>query len=181
LDKQGKHSTGRLIWNALATYGLSWFWVTVVLSLLHALSLSSVLSSKIPHLSVSVSLLKYFPEVADVVMASPGLTLFMVLVFAPVIEEAIFRLLPLTIVQLVRKPQLTRAVLIVVCGIAFGLAHGHPLNVFIQGFAGLMLGHLYLKNARSQLSSYLSCVAVHAMYNLTVIMVALMSVPAGGS
>jgi membrane protease YdiL (CAAX protease family) len=57
-----------------------------------------------------------------------------------------------------------------VCGIVFGMMHGQPINIFIQGVVGLCLGWLYVKNDESQLASYLSCVLVHAAYNFTIIM-----------
>ena len=95
----------------------------------------------------------------------------MALFFAPVVEEAVFRMLPLTFV-LGRNRDKVRAVVIVICGIFFGAAHWRlmPFSVFIQGFTGIMLGRLYIKNANSQLTSYFSCVLCHALFNFTVMM-----------
>jgi len=163
-----------MAWNAAATYGIKWLWVVMVVALLRALLPASLASpdayGSLPLFSVSASLAKYLPFVQEYFAAVPGLYVFMLLVFAPVIEEAVFRMLPLTIVQGTR-PELVRAVLIVVCGIVFGIAHGSPMNVFIQGVGGVLLGLLYLKNDNSQWSSYASCVVVHAAYNFTVLMV----------
>ncbi len=156
--------------NIFTAYGLSIVWVVIVVNILKSVLATAVADPGIPVLSVMFAWLDRFPQLNAAVNASPGLALFMTLVFAPVVEEALFRMLPLTLVQLNRKAVI-RAVVIAVCGIIFGWAHGSPLNVFIQGFVGLMLGWLYIKNASSQWASYISCVAVHAMYNLTVVLV----------
>lgn len=156
--------------NIFTAYGLSVMWVVIVVNILKSLLAPAMANPSIPVLSVMFAWLDHFPQLAAAVNGSPGLALFMTLVFAPFIEEALFRMLPLTLVQQSR-PAVIRAVIIAVCGIVFGWAHGSPLNVFIQGFVGLMLGWLYIKNASSQWASYISCVAVHAMYNLTVVLV----------
>jgi membrane protease YdiL (CAAX protease family) len=153
------------------TYGVKWFWVVVIISLFRALLPPSIISieGSLPVFSASVSLAKFFPPVEQYFSQVPGLYVFMLLVFAPFIEEAAFRMLPLTLVQR-KRPEIVRAVVIVICGIIFGLAHGSPLNVFIQGVGGILLGMLYLANDRSQLSSYMSCVIVHSAYNFSVLM-----------
>jgi len=158
----------RHVRNIFAAYGISVLWVVIVVNILQALLAPAVAEPSIPVLSVMFAWLDSFPTLAAAVKASPGLSVFMAVVFAPFVEEALFRMLPLTLVQ-TSRPQVVRAVVIAVCAIIFGWAHGSPLNVFIQGFVGLMLGWLYLKNATSQWASYISCVMVHAMYNLTVI------------
>ncbi len=155
-----------LAWNIFGTYGGAWLWVTLFSAMLQVLLQARI--SGVPPLSVTLSWLARFPEVHAFLQASPGIALFMTLVFAPFVEEALFRMLPLTFV-LGHSRDRIRAVQIGICGIIFGLAHGSPINVFIQGFVGYMLGRLYVKNAESQLHSYVSCVFVHMAYNFTVL------------
>ncbi len=159
----------RHVRNIVAAYALSWLWVVMVLAIMRALLPQAVVDIHVPFLSVLYSVLQSSPPLQEAIAASTGLSLFMALIFAPFIEEALFRMLPLTLVGGLKRDQI-RAVLIAVCGIIFGWAHGSPLNVFIQGFVGLMLGWLYLKNNSSQWASYISCVIVHSAYNFTVIM-----------
>lgn len=158
----------RHIRNIFTAYGLSVLWVVIVVNILQAFLAPAVAMPSIPVLSVMLAWLDHFPQLQTAVNGSPGLSLFMTLVFAPFIEEILFRMFPLTLVQTCR-PAAIRAVTLAVCFVIFGWAHGSPLNVFIQGFVGLMLGWLYIKNASSQWASYISCVAVHALYNLTVV------------
>jgi len=158
--------------NVFGTYGVKWLWVTIIVSILSAIFSETLVGSHIPIFSATVSVLGYFGLWDQYFAANTGLTVFMLVFFAPFIEEALFRMLPLTLVQNSR-PQIVRAVLIAVCGIIFGWLHGSPFNVFIQGVGGIMLGCLYLANSRSQFTSYISCVFVHAMYNMTVLLVAM--------
>jgi len=163
------HHWLRHVRNIALAYGLSVVWVVLVVNVMRALLSPAILSPSTTMLSVVGAWLDHFPAVAAAVKASVGLSLFMTLIFAPFIEECIFRMLPLTFVLGLDKPKV-RAVVIVICGIVFGWAHGSPMNVFIQGFVGLMLGWLYVKNSSSQWASYISCVIVHMMYNLTVVL-----------
>lgn len=168
-----RRSPRELVWNVLATYGLSIFWVIIAVALMRAALGEDSVFAHFPKVSVIFSWISRFPQVEDLLVKSFGLSIFMALVFAPVVEEAIFRMLPLTFV-VGRHPDKIRAVVIVICGIFFGMAHGHPLKVFIQGFLGMMLGFLYVKNHNSQFKAYLSCVIVHAMYNYTILMVSVL-------
>jgi membrane protease YdiL (CAAX protease family) len=163
-------------WNAMAAYGIAWFWVTLFVAALQIILQTVGLAMYgMPPLSVSLRWLYAVPSLRNVMETSPELAFAMTVFFAPVVEEALFRMLPLTLV-LDKGQDKIRAVSIVVCGILFGMAHGHPFNIFIQGVVGLMLAKLYVKNSSSQLSAYLSCVAVHAAYNLTVLLVGFMNV-----
>lgn len=162
-----------MVKNVLAAYGTSWFWaviaVGIIASLVAATGTPTDASAKMGFLSVMFSWLPSIPVVGEFMAQSPGIFIFMALIFAPFVEEAVFRYFPLTFAIDCDKRKL-RAVLIVVCGIFFGLAHGHAFNVFIQGVVGYILGLLYVKNHRSQIGAYFSCVALHSMYNFTVLM-----------
>lgn len=159
--------------NIVGTYGLTWFWVVLVLTLLKAFLTGSVTATvtQAPILSVLPGLLsEYFPAMGSKLQSGSAFYWFLAVFCAPVFEEILFRLLPLTLVQRSR-PEVIFAVQLAVCGVIFGWIHGSPLNIFIQGFGGFMLGRLYMKNASSMLVSWGSCALVHAMYNMTVLLV----------
>ena len=166
MDQPTRRSFRDMTWNIFATYGCSWLWVCYVVMLLAA-AVGGSIGVGVPALSVTFHVLSFFPPVTAFLQASPGTAVFMALVFAPVFEEAVFRMLPLTFVR-DKHPDKVRAVQIVICGILFGIIHGHPVNIFIQGFVGYMLGRLYMKNGNSQFTAYISCVVVHAAYNFSV-------------
>lgn len=157
--------------NIFTAYGVSWLWVLLVVNLLQALFANNALPANLPYLSVMYSWLTDVPWFKEVLAASPMLSLFLVLVFAPFIEEIIFRL-PLTFF-VGKKVEYQRVYVLAACGVIFGWLHGSPINVFIQGFTGMMLGWLFLKNYSSQWAAYISCVLVHFLYNLTVTLTAL--------
>lgn len=167
MDQPIRRSFREMVWNIFATYGCSWLWVTYLVMTLSA-SIGGHVQAGIQPLSVTFRLLSFFPPIAAFLAASPGTAIFMGLVFAPVFEEMVFRMLPLTFV-IGKSPEKIRAVQLAICGVLFGIAHGSPMNVFIQGFVGYMLGRLYVKNHNSQFAAYISCVFVHAAYNFTVL------------
>jgi len=55
---------------------------------------------------------------------------------------------------------------VVFSSIIFGIVHGGPINILIQGVGGLFLAYAFLKNGRC----YWSAVALHAMYNGSLIL-----------
>lgn len=69
---------------------------------------------------------------------------------------------PEVIAQLGRKPIYP---LILFLNIIFGLAHGGPINLLVQGVGGLFLSYVYLRNGRS----FWSTAILHALYNGVVI------------
>jgi len=160
----------RMALNLLAAYGANWSWVTVSLCLIGGLLGVPLLPHALPFFSVSVSILSELGAL-EFFAAYPSLLLFIVLFMAPIVEEAVFRMLPLTIVRN-KRPDLAPTVVFLVCGMLFGLAHGSTMSVMIQGVGGMILGYLYLTSSRNQLTSYFSCVIVHAMFNFTVMMAA---------
>ena len=90
---------------------------------------------------------------------------------APLLEEVIFRGPCRALSDDAGK--LNPKFLFVVLGwsfIMFGLAHGFGyFSVLVQGVGGLFLTLLWFRNGPSQLSSYLSCVVAHSLYNILVI------------
>jgi membrane protease YdiL (CAAX protease family) len=163
--------------NIFGTYGITWFYVVIAITLLKALfsalAVSTAVSASMaapPILSVLPGLLsEYVPGFASTLQASLGLQLFLAVLMAPIFEEIIFRLLPLTLVKR-SHPEVILAVQLGVCGVIFGWVHGSPINILIQGVGGFMLGRLYMKNNSSMLAAWGSTALVHAMYNLTVIL-----------
>ncbi len=168
--------------NIFATYGKSVLWALVAVGIIGIVVRSGASAELFGTLSVTpywfergLSLLRdWHPGLYATLSQSALLMLFMKLIFAPVMEEAAFRYFPLTLAKNMEYGQI-RAIIFVVGGIVFGVLHGHALNIFIQGVVGVFLGYLYLKNHRSDLMSYLSCVAVHMLYNFTVIMAQVLS------
>lgn len=167
MEQPTRRTFREMVWNIFATYGCAWLWVTYLVMALSA-AIGGGIRAGAPVPSPTFHWLSYFPPVVTYLQASPGAAVFMSLVFAPVFEEMVFRMLPLTLVR-GKSPETIRAVQLAVCGVLFGIAHGHPINVFIQGFVGYMLGRLYMKNHNSQFAAYISCVFVHAAYNFTVL------------
>jgi membrane protease YdiL (CAAX protease family) len=113
---------------------------------------------------------------------SLALTLFFAVVLAPLWEELVFRaywfwkklrkrdkeemLLPEDMrLKLGRMPIWD---FVIFSSIIFGIAHGGPINILIQGVGGMFLSYVFLRNGRS----YWSAVVLHALYNLTIILIA---------
>lgn len=109
-------------------------------------------------------------------IAGPMLLLTMLL------EEQLFRLLPLGITAfflvklgLIYKP-VGLAVLLLVAllsSVAFGLIHGNVGNIFIQGFAGVLLSITFLKWGKLGLepvSGLFAAFALHTANNLGIYM-----------
>ena len=166
--------------SVFSAYGLAWLWVSTVIVLL--LAVASMRASGVPGLTFTDSyVISQVPALRLYLAASPWAALFAMLVFAPLFEEALFRMFPLSFALVMggllqgkferRGRNFIRATLIVVCCLVFGLLHKpHSFfNILVQGFVGLTLGRLYLKHSDNQLKSYGACVLVHAMYNFTVL------------
>ncbi len=162
--------------SVFSAYGSAWLWVsTVMLVIMTAVRTSAI---GLPRLTVTDRLITLVPALQHFVTSRPAASLFSSVVFAPLFEEAIFRMLPLSLALVLagllhdkfahHGRNLIRAVLFVVCCLIFGLAHGSVLNIFIQGVVGLVLGRLYLRHSDNQFKAYAACVMVHAMYNFTV-------------
>jgi membrane protease YdiL (CAAX protease family) len=162
--------------SVFAAFGSAWLWVSTV-TLLLTLTLRGTIG--LPDLGVTHRFISAVPVLHGLLASRPVASVFASLVFAPLFEEALFRMLPLSIALVLggllhdkfahHSRNLIRAVLIVVCCLLFGLAHGSVLNIAIQGVVGLVLGRLYLRHSDNQLKAYVACVMVHAMYNFAVL------------
>ncbi len=160
-----------------AAFGSAWLWVSAVTLLLTLMFSGGTIG--LPEMTVTHRLISAVPALHGMLAARPTVSLFATLVFAPLFEEALFRMLPLSLALVLggllhdrfahHSRNLIRSVLIVVCCLIFGIMHGSVLNVFIQGMVGLVLGRLYLRHSEHQGRAYLACVLVHAMYNFAVL------------
>ncbi|MFC1612318.1 lysostaphin resistance A-like protein [Patescibacteria group bacterium] len=75
-------------------------------------------------------------------------------------EDAIRK--PKVIEQLGRKSMYP---IVIISSIIFGLAHGGPINLFLQGVGGFLLSYVYFKNGRCLASA----MWLHALFNGTLI------------
>jgi len=92
-------------------------------------------------------------------------------VLAPLIEEHLFRCLPLVFLlwlPIAEGRRRRRLVLegVLFSSILFGLMHGSPWNVALQGVLGIVLCWVYLKNNLSRWSP----IVVHSLYNIAAIL-----------
>lgn len=62
---------------------------------------------------------------------------------------------------------------VVFSSMIFGVVHGGPINILIQGVGGLFLSYVFLHNGRS----YLSGVALHALWNASLIIISYLGNP----
>lgn len=82
---------------------------------------------------------------------------FLACVFAPVWEEIAFRYVPLTIASRYFKKSFIQ--IMIGSAIVFGLGHGSPINIMIQGVWGLMFSIIYIRNG------LVYAIASHALWN----------------
>jgi membrane protease YdiL (CAAX protease family) len=153
-----------------AAYGASILGVLCAAAAIKLALNATVTGAPIPILSIIAEWAMRNEKSAQFFAQNPKLNLFVILAFAPVIEEGI-RVTVLTFCKRFTRDEI-RAVVIVLSGVMFGWVHGSPLNVPIQGLVGAMIGWMfvgmYLKRGYGQMSAYFACIGVHFMYNLTV-------------
>ncbi len=85
---------------------------------------------------------------------------FSMCIFAPLAEEALFRL-PLSLIKTIPIEKIT-LFFIVFSSLLFGYVHHGIWSIPIQGVAGLIFCYVYLKNNYS----YISSVSMHFLINL---------------
>jgi membrane protease YdiL (CAAX protease family) len=88
---------------------------------------------------------------------------------APLIEEVLFRHLPLQIIKATGKDRLLIPT-ILFTSIVFGLMHQGSISILIQGVAGFIMSVLYLRNNYS----YWSSVCLHFLWN-TMLLISLVN------
>lgn len=95
---------------------------------------------------------------------------FFGVIFAPLWEELAWRYAPITLAQQLKKHCNLDLLwpIVIISSIHFGWGHGYgPISLLMQGIGGFALSYVYIKNG----FSYWSSVAMHALWNLTVIFI----------
>jgi len=94
---------------------------------------------------------------------------FRACILAPLWEEAVFRVLPIKVAQVLGKKDTSNSNLLlwtcIASSIIFGIGHGSVFNILLQGVGGLLFSWLYLKNN----NSYWSVVGAHFLWNFMII------------
>jgi membrane protease YdiL (CAAX protease family) len=86
-------------------------------------------------------------------------------IFAPIWEEAVFRMLPFQILKKFNLVDSLGIYIAVASSAIFGYIHGDSFNVFAQGVIGLGFCWLYVRSNYS----YKSIVIAHSVFNFLVI------------
>ena len=87
--------------------------------------------------------------------------LFLVII-ALVIEEFIYRWLPIRGICLITKNRLALWTIIITSSVVFGILHGSWHHIFMQGMIGIIFSLAFLKGG------YLSSATAHATYNFLI-------------
>ena len=155
----------RRLENGFMFLGLGLLWVGFASLFFRIIGLQADVKGLMLPLTIQALLLS---DVASaVLMHNPVVMLFSALAFAPVVEELIFREFVITMSRGLSASK--RQVLILMCsGVVFGLAHGSPFRIMVQGLFGMLLAMLYLRNGPNRFASYASCVFIHASYNFII-------------
>lgn len=136
------------IFNILAAFGINLLWIIFIQFLLNYMYGYNVFQIG-----------PFFPP-----PPSSLFIFFSACIFAPFFEEALFRYAPISIVRSYGEKKILP--MIVITSAIFGWVHGHGMySILVQGVGGFILSCLYIKNNYS----YLSSVAAHFLWNLSVI------------
>jgi membrane protease YdiL (CAAX protease family) len=91
-------------------------------------------------------------------------SIFLVCIWAPIWEEALYRYGPLTIAKNIDNQHVIPVAIIASC--IFGWGHGESHEgVLVQGVLGLIFSIVYIKNN----FCYFSSVLLHSLYNTTLV------------
>ncbi len=175
----GHKTFGARAIEVLATVALMWFSMLFVVTFFKIILPDSVdYATSIPAMGVSLNwwldsqnltLGHAFSSVLGV------LGVLGIIMFAPLLEEPLFRGLPCSVASDNNgelRPRWGIFVVIVVSFILFGLAHGHGyFSVMLQGVGGLFLARLFFRNGPNTRTSLLSGMAAHSLYNISVVIV----------
>lgn len=98
--------------------------------------------------------------------------LFNLLIISPIVEESLFRLLPIGIVLKIcgKENKIVLWPVIIISSVIFGWIHGSWRNIFIQGSVGIVLSAAFLKGG------YVSSVVAHIVCNFLVIMISIIGI-----
>lgn len=159
-----------------ATVARSFIWVMVLLYALLQSGLIGSVDSSVDFVSDGSPLVDWFLKKTNISLPHAFGSAFATfqflgtIVFAPFLEELVFRALPCALATDATgklRPRIGVPIILVGSFFAFGYVHGQGyLSMMIQGVLGLFLMRLFLRNGPKLWVSYLSCVVAHAMYNL---------------
>lgn len=106
-----------------------------------------------------------FPKFPDRLL--PMQIIVFVCTIPPLIEELVFRFLPLRIFKELSIYENIKWYIVIMSACIFGWMHGTSVNILVQGILGFAAGWVYIKNN----NSYWSAVILHALYNFMVMFV----------
>ena len=91
------------------------------------------------------------------------------LLFAPVIEELVFRYAVIEIIYRTENPDKWKWQIVIISSFIFGAIHLNQNMFLIQGVFGFILSYLYIRfkerNRQSVIRSYLLVVFIHFLWN----------------
>lgn len=172
-----KASLKEINWHEVGyTFAITWLWVTTLLAVVGLIAKLTESLQLLPDTAtVEVTAYWYYRIVdrawsREVTDGSFWEHMFLVVIAAPLIEEAIFRWFVCSVGERLEQLRLKWPVIVVFSFLIFGLLHPNRVySIALQGVTGLFFARLYLKyKGKDQLAAYASCVAVHAAYNFSV-------------
>lgn len=128
----------------------------------------------------AILLIDYLVGMPDVLfertskLANPSITDFFIVlvIIGPVMEELIFRFIPLYIILSPRSKDFNGVIIMATAAsVIFGYLHGGIAHIFIQGVGGFLLCLLFLKCGgyhRRYFKGFCASFSAHALLNLTV-------------
>lgn len=91
------------------------------------------------------------------------------LLFAPVIEELVFRYAVIETIYKTENPDKWKWQIVIISSFIFGGIHLHQNMFLVQGVFGFILSYLYIRfkerNNLSSIRSYLFVVFIHSLWN----------------
>lgn len=100
-----------------------------------------------------------------------------VLFLIATVEEAIFRIIPLTIALRESQRKSVHLTVVLLSAIVFGFIHGGPIHIFIQGIGGFLYAVIFLKYAQQERYGEASLVVIsmHVAFNAIMGLILLLS------
>lgn len=116
------------------------------------------------------------PGIDELIKKHPALTFIIAISLGPMIEEFLYRFLPLMTVKLIGRlfkkySGILMAIAVIASSILFGYAHNGWISIPFQGVAGLFYGLLFLKclkgakGFKAAAIAYITVVCAHGLNN----------------
>lgn len=100
----------------------------------------------------------------------PRNSLLYPLLFAPLVEELVFRSAVIELIYKLENPDRFKWQVVIISSFLFGFIHFHQNMFIVQGVFGFILSYLYIRfkerNKLSVIRSYLFVVFIHGLWNL---------------